>query len=355
MSGGGLLLCAAVACAILSSTDAGAQTTPLASNAASAPARAASAPTDSSAVELSKALAWPVVVLLVAGAFRRPFSAFLAALGGRVNKLSAFKVEIELASATAPVSTPLLDDIRSGSSAAAVGDSSRQLLAQVQSTMPADFALIALGEGHEWLTSRLYIAAVMMERMRGAKALVFVQSTESVERQFVALISPRTLRWLLAMKYPWFEVALARAEAQLYQHDDPTTIDQSRILTETGAINAGNAQELVSKFLAHIRRQPPGPSPDRGTEKGWVHLPQYTERAEWVTRSLLYSLLPEGAFEAHIKPAPDHSRARKSRALLRCRAPFVALVGEDGRFLRLLNRQFYLEEVAAALGEEPDK
>lgn len=355
MSAARLLLCIRLACAILWSVNAEAQTAPPVGGVASAPVRAASAPTDSSLIELSKALAWPIVVLLLGGAFRKPLSAFIAALGGRVNKLSIFKFEIELASATAPASTPLLDEIRSGSSSAPVGDSSRQLLEQVQSTMPADFSLIGLGQGQEWLTSRLYIAAVMMERMRGVKALVLVQSTTTVEREFVAVISPRTLRWRLGMKYPWLEVALARAEAQLYQHEDPATVKESLILTETGALSAWNAQELVTKFLKQLRRPDSASNQDAETEKGWVRLSEYTERAEWVTRSLLYSLLPESAFEAHIKPALDHSRARKSRALLRCRGPFVALLGEDGRFLRLLNRQIYLEEVATALGEEPDK
>ena len=68
------------------------------------------------AVELVKALAWPVLVLVVAVVFRRPLALFLGALGSRVTKLSIFKVELELVPATSATSTPLLDDIRAATS-----------------------------------------------------------------------------------------------------------------------------------------------------------------------------------------------------------------------------------------------
>ena len=89
------------------------------------------------AVELSKSLAWPAVALLIGLAFWKPLSSFISSLGGRVSKLSVFKVEIELASAKAPPTTPLLDEIKSETYQAPMGDSSRQMLEQVQSTLPA--------------------------------------------------------------------------------------------------------------------------------------------------------------------------------------------------------------------------
>ena len=85
------------------------------------------------------------------------------------------------------------------------------MLEQVQSTKPADFAIIALEAGEAWLTSRLYIAAVMMERMRGTQVFVFVERTASTERRLLAVASVRQLRWALARRYPWLEAAFVRA------------------------------------------------------------------------------------------------------------------------------------------------
>lgn len=325
-----------------------------------APAAAASASLGpgacSLAVELSKSLAWPAVVLVIGLAFWKPLSAFIASLGGRVSKLSVFQVEIELASAKAPPSTPLLDEIRSETYQAPMADSSRQMLEQVQSTAPADYTLIDLGRGHEWLSSRLFIAAVTMERMRGVQAFVFVEASDSTERRFVGVVDARRLRWILAQRYPWLESALVRAMAQQYGDPmhDPRSTQRPSITTETGAWEPWQAQQLVQRYLQAIQSRHPAVPMAGEPQPGWVRLKEYDERAEWLDRRLLDALLPNDAFQACIRPRDDDSRAKRSRALLRCRAPFVALLGVDGRFLRLLNRQKHLEALASALGEEPE-
>src|SRR5881396_1353148 len=112
-----------------------------------------------SAVELAKALSWPLFAVLIAVLFRQPLTRFFDALGARATKLSVFKVELELVSGAAPTRIPLLEDIQRAPSSAQISDSSRTMLEQMQLTTPADFAVINIGGGDEWLTSRLYIAA----------------------------------------------------------------------------------------------------------------------------------------------------------------------------------------------------
>jgi hypothetical protein len=161
-------------------------------------------------VEIAKALAWPIAVLLAALVFRKPLSAFLGTIGGRISKFKVFNLELELASAASATSTPLLDDIRSVANSAELSDSSRQMIKQVQVGTPADYAIIDIGAGREWLTSRLYVAAAMMERMRRVQVFVFVESMPGVERRFVALASLRQVRWTLAQKHPWRGIAARR-------------------------------------------------------------------------------------------------------------------------------------------------
>lgn len=107
-------------------------------------------------VGITGALAWPIAAIAIALAFRKPLGHFLSGLAGRVTKLSAFKVELELATAPNAASGPLLDDIRSATTLASIADSTRMMLEQAQSTMPADYAVIDLGAGEEWLTSPVY-------------------------------------------------------------------------------------------------------------------------------------------------------------------------------------------------------
>ena len=322
-------------------------------------------------VELVKALAWPVIALLIAAAFRRPIALFVSALGSRITKLSIFKVELELVPATAATSTPLLDDIRTATSSAAISDSTRTMLEQVQSGTPADFAIIALGDGKEWLTSRLYIAAVMMERMRGVQVFVFVKHTPSTERRLVAVASVRQVRWALARRYPWLEAAWARAYLGVFPQAsppaaqalplgaqwllDPRTlaVPQPVITSDTGGLEPWPARQLVSGFIDSLQQKAPPAPPQNVAE--WVLLGGSThERGTWVTRELLASLLPQDAFDAWTNALRDSSRAQRTRAVLRRAAPFVALVEGDREFTRLANRRALLEYIAASLGEEPD-
>lgn len=306
-------------------------------------------------VELTKSLAWPLVALLVAVWFRKPIGDFIGAIGGRISKLSVFSLQLELTAAKPLSTTPLLDDIRAATSSALVSDSSRMMLEQAQSTEPADFSIISLGDGEEWLTSRLFIATVMMERMRGVKVFVFVERTPASERQFVAVANVRQLRWALARRFPWLQAALVRAEAA--QSDDPQTTTQVKVISDTGAVEPYQARQLVSTFIAALQRPPIAPTaalPPATAPADWVHLGYSDERARWITRALLVELLPQSAFNSSAKALGDESRARRSRALLRCPMAFVALLDERREFLRLVNRQAYLEDVAASLGEEPE-
>src|SRR5580765_4530184 len=178
---------------------------------ASAASQSSSKTADASAspatilAEIIKALAWPVSALIMAVVFRRPLNAFLGALGTRVNKLSVFKVELELTPAKSATSTPLLDEIRAVTTAAPIADSAATLLEQVQMATPADYATIHLGHGDEWLTSRLFIAATMLERMRGLQVLVFVESVDTIDRRLLAVVPVAVVRWALARRYPYLE------------------------------------------------------------------------------------------------------------------------------------------------------
>jgi len=310
------------------------------------------------AVEVAKALAWPLVAFVAALVFREPLTRFVEALGARTTKLSVFKVELELAAGAAPAKLPLLEDIQHAPSSAEISDSSRMMLEQAQSTEPADFAVINLGDGDEWLTSRLYIAAAMLERMRGVKVFVFVERAAGSNRRFVALESVSTVRWVLARRFPWLEVAFARAYAAS-QGIDPRHLPASTrfVTSDTGALESYPARQLVAAFIDSLQLptgssalgSPGAPSP---VEEWFTLSGGRDERAALVTRRLLEELLPPGAFALWADEGVDLPRSRRTQAVLRRRGSFVALLDCDRRFSRLVHRSALLENVVESLVDE---
>jgi hypothetical protein len=351
-------------------------------------------------VELAKALAWPLVAGAIALFLREPVRDFVTALGTRVTKLSVFKVELELVPAATAASGPLLDDLRTATTSAAISDSSRTMLEQLQSQTPADFAEINLGTGKEWLTSRLYIAAVMLERMRAIQVLVFVERTQTSNRRIVAVVPVREFRWALARRYPWLEAAFFRAYIALFPTPpasqggpappmpngagllpDPKFMSMSTplVVSNSGAVDPWIARVIAASFIDSLQEKidssggvtaaalPPGSPPGTGEQSvaaapslsdklTWTDFSTTSrERATWVTRELLEELVSPDTFALWTDLAPDAPRAQRTRAVLRRVAPFVALVDRDGGFIRLVNRRVLLEEVAASLGEEPER
>lgn len=312
-------------------------------------------------VELAKALAWPLIAVVIALVYREPLGRFFRSLGERATRLSLFNVELELTAAHPPASAPMLEDIQHAPSSAQISDSSRALLDQVQGTAPADYALIDLGAGEEWITTRLFIAALMLERMRGLQCLVFTEQLQATDRRLVAVATPAQVRWGLARRFPWLEVAFVRANAEAQptggrdQLPDPklVTAQASIVKSNTGALDPFMARQVVARFVELVQSGPAAGTqvPPAAPSHEWITLSGGNlERAAWVTRPLLRELLPDEAFGAWAGESREQPRATRSQAVLSLRgATFVALVDPDRGFSRLIDRRALLEEVAARL------
>jgi hypothetical protein len=333
-------------------------------------ANAAATPQAPPWIEFARVTSWPVTALVLAFAFRRRLAEFVAALGARVTKLSVFKVEIELIPATSATSTSLLAEIKADPTSASISDSSRMMLDQVQMGTPADYANIDLGTGDEWLTSRLFIAVATLERMRNLQVLVFVEKTPTTDQRFIAVASVQAVRWGLAQRYPYLEAAWARAYLEMFPQSpppgapvplpgtvwppDPKTLTmQSVVTSDTGAMEPWQARQLVARFINSVQRSiVPDQAP---SSDDWVRLRgTVEERADWVTRDLLRATLPREAFSAWTDAFRDAPRSKRTRAVLRQVAPFVALTQGDREFVRLVNRKALLEGIVAPLADEPE-
>jgi hypothetical protein len=311
-------------------------------------------------------LTWPVVTLAALLIFRRALSALIAGLGSRITKLSLFKVELELAAAEPKRALSVTLSQLRDTTQAAVSDSAGSLFTQLQETTPADFAVIDLGAGSEWITSRLFIAAAVLERMRGLRVMVFVESRQRLTGCFLALASPSFVRWSLARRYPWLELAYAQATERIiasvaFARPAPVTpatpplvfYAADGIVTSARGTLAGDlAKTLTREFLTKIQVTNGAPAP--GSPDEWVNLTTYREHASYVTSSLLREFLPSSAFEQQMNEMRDEPQAKRVRAVLRRPGQFVALLDGEGRFKRLVDRSALLEEAAVQLSEEPN-
>jgi hypothetical protein len=311
-----------------------------------------------------------------------------------MTKVSVFQVSIELAAVPELKTTwqaPGLGDVRQPTLAEMFDTPAATLLEQFSDEKGFDYAVVDLGRGDEWLSSRLFVFAEMLPRLRGLRCFVFVETAGTTSRRLVGMARPEAVHWALAQQYPWLELALERAYAisghaiynyKFWQISGLQPKDQDRldpqppppapaewyrqVISSAGAVGAGFAQEIGRTFLKEIQVEigkenpvPQFPSPPSPTEPtqpvtncqpGWVRVPDrnFCERGEWLNgdsvRRLLSTSLQQDAW---VKDDPRAPEEEQVRAVLRRKGDFVAIVFEDRTFSRLVDRHLLLEEFMA--------
>jgi len=65
-----------------------------------------------------------------------------------------------------------------------------------------EFVAIHLGRGEQWLSSRLYVFATMLQRMKSLRCIVILGVGADTESQFIGATTPDKIRWGLATIEP---------------------------------------------------------------------------------------------------------------------------------------------------------
>jgi hypothetical protein len=296
-------------------------------------------------------------------ALRKPVGTFLEGLAPRVTKLSAFKIDIELREGTGlkKWSPPSLDEIRQPLAAETLGDATDQLMDTFAQETSIDYAVVDLGDGMEWLTSRIFILSVLLERMRGLRCVVFVETQNGVRERFVGLATPRHIRWTFAEPWPWLEAAYVRAYQNVVFGEAPATmlVQNSPIFSDRGALEPYVAQQIFASYIGQAQNgdalqttQPQAPDHE------WVDItvdpnsPRW-ERAEWTNGTMLSQVLGKLMWKSKVIASDDRSSDTIAHAVLRRSSPFVALLDEDRAFSTLVDREALLEQVARSLDKTP--
>jgi hypothetical protein len=295
-------------------------------------------------VDLMRAVVWPVAVMVAVIVLRDPLTRLL----GRATRVSAFSVSIDLATATefkAPAwGVGAVPDVRKPSPAPPMTSAPEALFIQLSDPAHVDYAVIDLGTGTEWLTSRVYLFSMLLQRYRGLRCLVFVETVGDLRRQFIVSADPTDVTTALANRYPRLDRAFAAAYAGL--QPDPPQPDSNW--------NAFRTSTLVNQYLTQLQ----APAPE-GDPADWVEInaPGVWEYSKWFTGARLERLLADRGNASAIPYRPDEPQRTQLASVVRRSGPFVAIV-EDGRFRDLIDRESLLEQTAiqaveAAQGDEP--
>ena len=316
-----------------------------------------------------RAVLWPSVVLLLLIVYYNKIPDLIRGVAGRVTKLQFSGISIDLASAKpfAPDwSSPNALDLRNNATALQVTDSTAgTFLDQLREDGTADYAEINLGDGEQWLTSRLFIIAILYARMKGIQHFVFLEKSGNVRKRYVGCAEASKIRWALARRFPWFEQAYAAAYAfsmnggNLPTLPDPPHIkivnNQGRIGAPYAPNDPGPSLELLSEYLRLVQMPPVGVLMPPN-EQDWVRIDTATdtwEHALWLNADTLEALLGDDLDTTMLRATPWQAKSRQAQIqqLLDQPGDFVALVSDEQRLENLVNRQLLLEQVAAALKE----
>ena len=339
-------------------------------------------------VSLVHAIIWPVVVVALAVTYRKELPRLVQTVGGRISHLSLAGVKLDFAALeTVPETLRVkLDEIREPSTTGPPPPSGvKSLIELATSSPPADYLVIDLRDGQAWLTSRLYLFAVVLPPILGLRCFVFVGTRDGMPRYFFGFASPPVVVRSLEEHYPWLRHAMAEMALQpLFVGKPPTRYTswtpygdvQAALqrLTAGGPANDWNLQraealsEVIRALVSPIDLFQPGgvelfvnrflenPNLRRAhnasiTDEDWVHLDSVDEHARWIKdeRHLL-DVLGDGLSRQKLVINQNSDDETLVKAALRRRGNFVAVTDADGRFERLIDRTELVEKLATGTG-----
>jgi hypothetical protein len=308
--------------------------------------------------DVVSAIAWPLLIVVLLILMRGHLPGFFTSLAGlfrQVKKVSIgdFSLEMATASAFAPTWTPTDStlDMRKSMSGVEVNNSSVQhFISQFTDPTPADYVVVDLSEGHEWLTSRLYIFSMLMKRSKGISVFVFVKTLGNRTRRLVGWSDPDAIRWALARRYPLLEQAYADAYTQLFPPpDDAHIVSAAGMLgTKEGERSPELIVSALQGFLVRVQK----PEKPEGEETHWEEISaQETtyEYASWLTADGIEDLLGDQLNREYIRASELDRRvgAERSKRILQVPQRYIPLVDDSDKFRELIDRQVVLEYLAA--------
>ncbi len=297
------------------------------------------------------AIVWPLIIVIVLLAYRKNILAILP----YVKKVSFAGLTIELAEVKAfsPRWSMGSIDVRQMKGVDIDKSYVQYFIDQLTGTTTADYAVIDLGKGDKWLSSRLFILAILLGRMIGLKSFVFVETMPNLRRKYIGWAEPSKIRWAFAIEFPWMEEAFGKAYGNL---------PEIQIVSKTGKLGSRfnsddpfQAINLLQNFVFENNKDPPPLINDNE----WVSIgpegpEQYLEHAQWLNGDSIEDLLEKDLNKSYLVSSKlkDMSESDQIRQMLLQSGRYVAITRDDMRFEKLIDRYILLEKVSKSLLRE---
>jgi hypothetical protein len=221
-----------------------------------------------------------------------------------------------------------------------------ELISQLQQTTPADYFIVDLGKGDIWISSRLYLFTIILQKVRKIRSIVFVDKYQDIRNHFLGIATPSKLQSALEHNYPWLEKAFARAYAEDFWGGDMVVNLINAYIYEIQTHEPPIAEQLGQwvelKVPEEVRQLK---EPDKS--KVWEH-------ASWLDGDKLEKMLEEELQRPWVseRELQTKSDADKARLILSFeRSSFVVVLDEDRRFKKLVDRQPIVEEAIRGIIE----
>jgi len=299
------------------------------------------------ATGLIQNLAWPLTLAIALYAFRGSIRKIIEQMGSSGGEISFAGLGIKL-----PVAerASLGDDVllfQAGDPVTIANDSAKTtLLKMLREPGTHEYVVINLGTGNQWISSRLFIFALMLQRMKSIRSIVFLDGSVP---KFLGIANPDAVRWSLAQDQPWLEQAYLNAHAASVGYQPPGT---SFVVSKYGALDPQVADNVVRNFIQYVRAYlPPLVAPQGAVfpaeSRTWAVLGSSTEFGTWLTGADLQNLVGSSFHKETIVASND--RKAEARSLLQCTKPYVARVNNNGEFLSLVDRVAFVDELTSRL------
>lgn len=290
------------------------------------------------AADLAGKIAWPVTVVAILVYFKSSIGRLIDQIGTTGGEIAFGGLGIKL-----PVMerAAVDDDVllfKTTDPMQITNDSAkRTLLRMLREPGLREYSVINLGEGDEWISSRLFVFSIMLQRMKGIQCIVFLDGSPP---KFLGLASPEHVRWSLAQDQPWLEQAYANAYATniFYQAED------SFIVSKYGALDGVTADNVVRNYIQRVTQST---ATVPLTVRSWAVLGNSTEYGTWLRSSDVQRILGETLRKDMIVESGD--RRSEAKALLQCNAPYVARVKSTGEFISVISRVGFVNEMTTKL------
>jgi hypothetical protein len=296
-------------------------------------------------VQAVTGLAWPVVAAFSLYLLRRPIVELVGQLAKRARKVSVFDVSVELA--VLPELQPPWsvgnEDVRRLTSSMIFDSGTQSLFEELLKPPRSDYAIVDVGLGREWLTSRLFIFSLILGEVSRLRAFVFIESTANTRRRFLGVATPANVRRALGRRYPWFEESVVSALSSQgpgvqSAADIPFVSKFNGWQSPVASSDPYTVSAFVRQFVANLQRTTDAPVDEQPSYLEIGAAPKIWERAQWIDGERLERDLVGVLEYAWVDESLDSPRSAVSEAVARRNASFVALVDSDRRFVGLVDR-----------------